>query len=404
MAGNLMGASEAVVCPYCDARLLRDESLGAERTCSNCSRDFEPPLGRTLFSIHGIRTRGAWQKQLQIACKDFPLHHAPLDFGFFRAVGLLIPYCRRKQIDWFRDQYHDNIGHGEAPPSIIAHSFGTYLVARSLEIYGDTIAFDRIIFCGSIVRQDFPWSVLISRGKCRAILNETGRKDLPATVAGFFVDDAGPSGQAGFNDEHVRLKERPHSEFGHSDFFFRRNYQAHWLPFVLGKLDLEPVLELPPATGNWRFTVLRAILASLVLLAIAFWATRGGAPPSKKYVGTLGTYVTEWLDQKKLGRLSQFKSELKTSEVEWFARIVEAQTKSGRNQYILEPACAVAENGLEIIATFTKNYQPSVSKGQVIKFTGEIGDGGTGRVIVVLDNCALLDKVTADPDCSGQKD
>src|SRR5262245_40357903 len=99
-----------------------------------------------VVSVHGIRTRGAWQKQLTASLNRAGFTHEPLDFGFFRAVQMLWPPARQSQIDWFRDQY-TRIS-GEAQPntqiSVVAHSFGTYLVTRSVERFPEIIL-DRVI-------------------------------------------------------------------------------------------------------------------------------------------------------------------------------------------------------------------------------------------------------------------
>jgi hypothetical protein len=69
----------------------------------------------------------------------------------------------------------------DCPPRIIAHSFGTYLVARALELNPE-LKFDRVIFCGSIVRRDYPWSRIIAAGQVGRVLNDYGDRDMWADV------------------------------------------------------------------------------------------------------------------------------------------------------------------------------------------------------------------------------
>jgi pimeloyl-ACP methyl ester carboxylesterase len=114
-------------------------------------------------------------------------------------MGLHLPWMRRQRVDWLRDEYTRYSNQlGFTRPSIIAHSFGTYVVARSLEVYG--IQFDRIVFCGSIVRRDYPWSKVLDRDLARHVLNDYGRIDVWAWIAEWVARDAGQSGLRGFED------------------------------------------------------------------------------------------------------------------------------------------------------------------------------------------------------------
>src|ERR1051325_2864688 len=101
-----------------------------------------------VISLHGIRTRGGWQKELTQTLNESGFVHVPLDYGFFGALQLLLPFARRKKVDWFRDRYGQAVGDGP-PPSLIAHSFGTYIATEAMRIY-PSVRFDRIILCGSI--------------------------------------------------------------------------------------------------------------------------------------------------------------------------------------------------------------------------------------------------------------
>ena len=101
---------------------------------------------RRVLSIHGIRTTGGWQKDLNDALEESDLKHSPLDYGFFSLIMLLRPRRREEEIDRFRDQVSRYIENDKGIPSVIAHSFGSYIVAKSLlkldkgGIYFDTSA------------------------------------------------------------------------------------------------------------------------------------------------------------------------------------------------------------------------------------------------------------------------
>ena len=229
----------------------------------------ETEARRIVISLHGIRTRGEWQKEsLTRELGDAGFIHVPLDYGFFSSVRLVLPWSRRKQVDWFRDKYTQHARDGEV--SIIAHSFGSYLVARAMQIYPEMV-FDRIILCGSIVQRDYPWSKRIANGQCSGVLNDYGQVDIWARVAEYVVSDAGPSGVDGFTDEaDGNVTQREHPEFRHSDYFFELNYRKNWIPFLQGKPP-ESLTRADRPYVNWKFRILVLILVVVVLTAIGWF-------------------------------------------------------------------------------------------------------------------------------------
>jgi serine/threonine-protein kinase len=171
---------------------------------------------KTVITIHGIKTRGKWQKEIVPFLEDGGFRHEPLDFGNFLALQLAREKSRLAQIEWFRDEYTRIVATNELP-SVIAHSFGTYVVARALELYPE-IKFDRIIFCGSIVSDHFDWEA--SREQFSEVLNDCGKRDFWSWVSRLIVKDAGPSGVSGFKNLAAgAVQNRIHREFRHSDFF-----------------------------------------------------------------------------------------------------------------------------------------------------------------------------------------
>ncbi len=230
---------------------------------------------RLVLSLHGIRTRGVWQKQLTRALGEGGLIHDPLDYDFFRAIQLVIPFLRKRKIKWFLEQYQVAVkGRGDQRPSVIAHSFGTYLVAQTMEKY-DEVKFDRIVFCGSIVRISFPWSTIFERRQAVRVLNDYGAKDFWAKAAEFMVSDAGPSGAKGFHDKGGgSVVERFRPLFRHSDYFYLANYQQNWVPFLNG-IDPAKNINPPAPPANWKFrSMLLLLLLALVGLTWFFLIPR----------------------------------------------------------------------------------------------------------------------------------
>lgn len=232
---------------------------------------------RLVISIHGIRTRGAWQKEVNSDLQKSGFRHELLDYGHFWAFQLLIPGMRAKKVEWFRREYEKSVAGLKSRPSIIAHSFGTYIVAGALLKYRE-ILFDRLILCGSIVRRDYPWSRLLENGQGNAVLNEYGSRDIWAKLAQWAVADAGASGAEGFEISDPALYQRRRPQFRHSDFFFPLNYEKNWIPFLRGLEPEAQVLE-HNARPNWRFGLICglgiACLIGAVIFLLIFFKSRG---------------------------------------------------------------------------------------------------------------------------------
>lgn len=228
---------------------------------------------KLVISIHGIRTSGPWQKKVNSELQRHGFRHELLDYGFFRTVQLLMPWARSRKIAWFRTEYEKLVREPQTVPSVIAHSFGTYIVASAIEKYAE-IRFDRVIFCGSIVRRDFEWNALLKSGRVGAILNECGGKDIWVKLAVWGIRDAGASGSAGFKCSGPGIYQRTRPRFRHSDYFYPLNYTNNWVPFLTGAVPSELPAESKRAV-NWKFWLLAVCALLLVLgLTLLFLITK----------------------------------------------------------------------------------------------------------------------------------
>lgn len=220
-----------------------------------------------VLTIHGIRTTGDWQRELTDVLTQHGFRHVPLGFGFFSAVSLLLPWSRARKVEWFRRVYSDKFATTECRPSVIAHSFGSYIVAKAMLKYDD-IRFDRMILCGSIVSRAYPWStVLIQRNQASKVLNEAGGRDSWARLVEWVVSDAGSSGVSGFEDlADGRVAQLIHERHEHSDYFYRQNFVQRWVPFLRGGAVVETI-PIGDDAFNWKFvsTLLLSISAVVAL-------------------------------------------------------------------------------------------------------------------------------------------
>src|SRR5688500_11920456 len=90
-----------------------------------------------VVSVHGVESRGEWQRLVDPVFSGIHgLKHRAHVFGRFRFVNILVGPLRRWQIDKFHRQLSDwRKMHGGIRPSVVAHSFGTYIVTRALATY-----------------------------------------------------------------------------------------------------------------------------------------------------------------------------------------------------------------------------------------------------------------------------
>lgn len=226
-------------------------------------RGEKPSDWPVVITIHGIRTTGDWQREFTDVLTQHGFRHIPLGFGFFKAVSLLMPWSRARKVEWFRRIYSDKFATAERLPSVVAHSFGSYIVTKAMLKYDD-IRFEKMILCGSIVSRKYPWSkMLLERGQAKSVLNEAGGRDMWAGIVEWVVPDAGSSGVSGFEDlADGRLTQIIHERHEHSDYFYRQNFEKRWVPFLNGH-KVEPVIAIGRNSANWKFRLTATLVIAI---------------------------------------------------------------------------------------------------------------------------------------------
>lgn len=186
---------------------------------------------KRVISLHGIKTRGHWQKALAPVLAESGFIPHPLDYGWFSALGLLIPLFMKWKLEWLRGEYEKIILRDpQSTPSIIAHSFGAWLVANLIK-KDPHIKFDKVILVGSIVDRKFDWGKVISEGRINYLKNERGLKDIFPRIAEWFAYKAGASGNKGFEGiRSLLIVDRVFPEYRHSTYFNELHYVNEWIP------------------------------------------------------------------------------------------------------------------------------------------------------------------------------
>lgn len=233
-----------------------------------------------VMLIHGIRTQAEWQQRVATAIEDnSEIKVIPTRYEFLDVVRFLVPFraVRRRPVDRIAQLIRDEHKRTQKI-SVIAHSFGSFIVAELLRNYSD-IVFHRVILCGSIVKDDFPWDMYswrIAPGENLEwqVLNDCGMQDIWPVMAKSMTWGYGSSGRFGFG--HNRVKDRYHNK-SHGDFFSYAFVINYWLPYLIGG-QIDPG-EMDRAPNSWLVSILTVfkvkyliLLVPLVILVIALFA------------------------------------------------------------------------------------------------------------------------------------
>jgi hypothetical protein len=301
LAGHaLVARHEALVCTgdECGVTLNR-ESL-EDRRCQTCGADldeYEPrleiryvldrPRSRDvgwLVALHGVRTIGRWQEQLQwLIDREFRRTVPFRNWKYGRIVlSALIPALQRRLVWRFlaemRDakaELHGVLRAGEAPsPDVIAHSFGTWIVAHAL-VEDASLRLGNVILVGSIIRPDWPWEQALERGQVAAVLNYCGDRDPWVRLAERFIPDAGPSGVIGFSRQDQRLVNILRPGGRHASAFAPESlaltFDDVWRPFLANRRDdIDPTGHQLLDPPHWRRAAAIWRAPTYLLLALGF--------------------------------------------------------------------------------------------------------------------------------------
>jgi hypothetical protein len=183
-----------------------------------------------VVTLHGIRTRGEWQKRIAPKIARYGMIPVLLDYGYLNLVQFLNPWTRDKLVKWLRDEISAvRRDYPESPISVVAHSLGTYLVARLLE-EESSFTFETVLFSGSIVAREYDWKRLLSTNRVQYVANYIAEKDVWPKLAELVIKGAGRAGTEGFTSEHPALFQHAHAKYGHSDYFSPHTFEVLWLP------------------------------------------------------------------------------------------------------------------------------------------------------------------------------
>lgn len=187
---------------------------------------------KNIVTIHGIRTVGAWQVDFQkIVESKIPntkfLHYS---YPLLDIWSFISPKTRQKQV---KDFYKKLVTLSEDSVENIyffAHSNGTYILAKALILAAKNninLKIKRIVLSGSVLKDDFDWSAILSQYDC-LVINECGLKDNILILNEIFIFDAGMAGRVGFKNIFSNNIINRYYNFGHSDYFDKEFMDTSW--------------------------------------------------------------------------------------------------------------------------------------------------------------------------------
>lgn len=165
---------------------------------------------RIVITIHGIQTQGKWQKNITPYLAKYGLVPYHIDFGWFSVLKFLCPISRGRQLSRIREELRNLVDRvGVRRVSVIAHSFGTFLIMEALIRENGNFTYDRVVLTGSIVPRNFEWKNVFDRHMVMAVRNERATADWVVVLAAFaahrlrwiFWLKAGDSGRNCFDEK-----------------------------------------------------------------------------------------------------------------------------------------------------------------------------------------------------------
>jgi hypothetical protein len=231
------------------------------------------PRKHIVVLLHGMNTNAEWQEALAEPMRtETELEPKVVGYGNFHPLKFWSPFFFRE--GRVRKVLADLRGLRERNPdaniSIVAHSFGTHIVAKIVRMASD-LKFHRILLCGSIVASDYNWARVGSRFN-EPVVNDIGRRDIWPSMAKSCTWGLGDSGCIGFQNSLVRDR---HFTYGHSGFLNVHHMRQFWLPYLLDGRVITPRFNLKRKPMGLRERIYRGFPYKYIIVLIVGLLTTG---------------------------------------------------------------------------------------------------------------------------------
>jgi WD40 repeat protein len=219
-----------------------------------------PRANHVVVTVHGIRTFGDWQERLERIVGDVDADGHQVRFyhykyGYLSLFAFGFPFMRWIVTRRFREHLLSLV-RAERPHTldIVAHSFGTHLVAWALA----SVPIPQrprvrvLILAGSVLKRTFDWSLLSATTDY--VINDCGSRDFVLILNQLFILGTGAAGLLGFHGmTSTRFRNR-FFHFGHGGYFRTAGQDddrfmiAHWVPHLVSGAPVRPVDQRRPST------------------------------------------------------------------------------------------------------------------------------------------------------------
>lgn len=201
--------------------------------------DHYEPNG-VLVSIPGILSNAAWNAEISPIASSQNWVFAPFLYCDINSPDLLVNGKKAKVVlERFREWIYDIQRRYPYSISIIAHSFGTYILASYISGFDEflPIRLNSIILTGSIINSDFDWErhrgVKIARVLNEIAPNDQWVKHMPK-LEWIHADPLyGNSGLVGFKKQCEIVLQMSNDIFDHNNVIKRDVIERHWMPFLM---------------------------------------------------------------------------------------------------------------------------------------------------------------------------
>jgi hypothetical protein len=199
--------------------------------------DHYTPNG-VIVTIPGLLSKAAWNTEVGPVASSQKWIFAPFYYDYNLPDLLINTAKRKKVVEKFRDWIFDVHTRYESPISIIAHSFGTYIITSYIVGFEEylPVQLNTLILTGSIVNENFNWDAhrgnKISRVRNEIAPNDQWVKHMPK-IKWLDKDPLfGKSGVVGFSKKSPILFEFSNEIFDHNNVIKRDVIERYWFPFL----------------------------------------------------------------------------------------------------------------------------------------------------------------------------
>lgn len=208
-----------------------------------------------LVSVHGLYSIGEWNADIAPIVSSQGWIFAPYTYTGNDMRLLFSPGKRNITVEHFREWVYDICQrYSSLTPnlSIIAHSYGTYIVGKYLMGFPELpVDLNAIILTGSVLNRKYDWDSHFAAARIGSVLNIYSPNDgvikwMPdgKWKRRLRVDPLfGSAGFRGFVSNHPRLMQKKLSILEHNNGINRDVIETIWMPFLNNNSNARQVNE-----------------------------------------------------------------------------------------------------------------------------------------------------------------